>query len=380
MNETTLENHDITIEEVMSFIESQLLGEINPREIRVYSGRDWDYLLLPSVSKFLFEDLNIVDNFAPVGQYNRPGNKYTKHYICVHDTGDPSFGAYQWSEIVRTSKIGKSKRDYKCSFQYVVGNDGYYHNIPDDEIAYHAGDGHSEESIFGLVPTGIYVNLEYKNKKEKPKIEIDSEGYYTLNGQKSTIKAPTNNNNEILTAKDINDLGIYSELKEIDKNKFEFYLGRTWFSNDFKLISNYGGNFNSIGIECCVNTNSDVYYSWQKLAKLVAKLMDDNNFGIDAVVQHHYFSGKNCPQTTRRANLWDYFKDLVLVEYKMLCFKKQGFNFEFKSMNEKLLNEKGRILEKVENPTTVNYSITIKDKNDKSMTKAFSSLILPKAN
>ena len=34
----------------------------------------------------------------------------------------------------------------------------------------------------------------------------------------------------------------------------------------------------------------------------------------------------------------------------------------------------------VENPTTVNYSITIKDKNDKSMTKSFSSLILPKAN
>ena len=108
--------------------------------------------------------------------------------------------------------------------------------------------------------------------------------------------------------------------------------------------------------------------------------MEENNFGIEAVVQHHYFSGKNCPQTTRTAKLWDYFKDLVLVEYQILYFKKQGYIFEFKSMNEKLLNEKGRILEKVENPTTVNFSITIKDKNDKSMTKSFSSLILPKLN
>ena len=378
MKENAIESHDLSLEEVMSFIESQLIKEIKPREIRVFSGRNWDYLLLPSVSKFLFEDLNIIDNFAPLGQINRPGKKYKKHYICVHDTGDPSFGAYQWSEIVRRSKIGKSNRDYICSFQYVVGNDGYYHNIPDDEMARHAGDGHSEESLFGVIPTGIYVDKEKINKDEKPKIEIDIEGYYTINGEKSKIKAPTNDKNEILTTKDINDLSIYSELQKIDENKYEYYIGRTWYNPEFKLISNYGGNLNSIGIECCVNTNTDVYYSWQKVAKLVAKLMDENNFGIDAVVQHHYFSGKNCPQTTRMANLWEYFKDLVLVEYQMLYFKKNGYNFEFKSENEKLLNENGRIIDKVDNPTKVNYSIKITDKNGKSINKSFNSLILPK--
>ena len=162
-----LKSSDKTIDEVMTFIESQLLYEIKPRQIKVFTGINWDYDLLPSVSKFLFEDIKIIDNFASKGQVNRPGKKYEKHYICVHDTGDHLFGAYQWSEVVRTAKIGK--RDYLASFQYVVGNDGYFHNIPDDEVAYHAGDGHSEESLFGLRASGVIIEQKkiQKNKKKK---------------------------------------------------------------------------------------------------------------------------------------------------------------------------------------------------------------------
>ena len=50
--------------------------------------------------------------------------------------------------------------------------------------------------------------------------------------------------------------------------------------------------------------------------------MEDNNFTIDAVVQHHYFSGKDCPQTKRTAGLWDYFKTIVLTEYQMIEYQK----------------------------------------------------------
>ena len=46
--------------------------------------------------------------------------------------------------------------------------------------------------------------------------------------------------------------------------------------------------------------------------------MEDNNFTIDAVVQHHYFSGKDCPQTKRTAGLWEYFKTIVLSESQIL--------------------------------------------------------------
>ena len=371
-----LASKEVSLTEVMRFIKSQLLPEIKPRQIKVYTGIDWDYLLLPSVSKFLFEDIDIIDNFAPIGQVNRPGNKYEKHYICVHDTGDHNFGAYQWSEAVRNARIGKT--DYVASFQYVVGNDGYYHNIPDDEVAHHAGDGHTEESIFDLIPAGVYIEAKKIDENEKAKVEIDEEGYFTINGERTKVKAPLNStDNSILKTKDINDLGIYYTLQEVGKHKYEYFLGRTWYNPIYEKISNYGGNLNSIGIESCVNHDTDVYYTWQKVAKLVAKLMKDNSLTIDAVVQHHYFSGKNCPQTTRTANLWDYFKSLVLAEYQMLYYKNLGYTFEFKSEDEKYVNEKGRVVLKAEIPTTVHYSITVKDMDGNSVTDKFSSLLLP---
>ena len=325
----------------MSFISSIIIKEIKPRKIKIFTGIDWDYLMIPSVTKYLFEDLNIIDNFAPKGQNNRPGKIYKKHYICVHDTGDHSFGAKQWSDIVKNAKIGK--RDYRCSFQYVVGNDGYYHNIPDNEVAHHAGDGRTEESIFGLIPSGVYTD---EIKSEKAKIEIDEEGYYTINGIKSLIKSPTNDKGQILQTKYINDLGIYSELKIEDniQNKYQYYLGRTWYNPIFNRISNYGGNLNSIGIESCINVNTDIYYTFQKVAKLVAKLMEE--------------------------------KELILVEYQILQYKNIGYSFEFKSESE-FVNDKGRVIKAVENETIVKYIIIIKDKNGNSLDKSFESCVYP---
>ena len=96
-----LSNEDSSIEEVMSFISSQLLPEIKSRKITVYTGTNWKYLMIPSVSKYLFEELDIVENLAPLGNFNRPGDKYEKKYICVHDTGDHSYGAEKWSNIVK---------------------------------------------------------------------------------------------------------------------------------------------------------------------------------------------------------------------------------------------------------------------------------------
>ena len=366
-------NPQSKIQEVISFISSTIIKEIKPRKIKIFTGIDWDYLMIPSVSKLLFEEINIIDNFAEKGQVNRPGKIYEKHYICVHDTGDHSFGAKQWSDIVKNAKVGK--RDYLFSFQYVVGNDGYYHNIPDNEVAFHAGDGHSEDSLFDLIPSGVYIS---EMKSEKAKIEIDEKGYYLINGIKSIIKAPLNDKGEILSTKDINDLGIYSELKKVEneENKYQYYLGKTWYNPKFGFISNFGGNFNSIGIESCVNFNTDVYYTWQKVAKLVSKLMEENNFNINAVVQHHYFSGKNCPQTKREHGLWDFFKNLVMVEYQMLQYKKMGFSFEFKSECE-FVNEKGRVIKPVEEKTNVKYNIIIKDINGNIYEQNFSSLIYP---
>ena len=361
-----------SLNSVMDYISSQLLPDIRPRQITVYNeGGNWEYVLIPSVSKYLFEDIDMVENMAEKGQHNRPGNVYEKRYICVHDTGDPGLGAKRWSEVVRDGKIGQTT--YNASFQYVVGNDGYYHMIPDNEIAFHAGDGHTEESIFGVLPSGIFTH-EYT--KEKPKIEVNEEGYYLINGEKSKIKAPTNEQGEI--KKKINDLGIYSELQKVEneENTYEYYLGRTWYNEKYGYISNYGGNLNSIGVESCVNKGSDVYYTWQKLAKLVAKLMDDNNFTIEQVVQHHYFSGKDCPWTKRNSGLWEYFKTVVLAEYQILQYKKMGFTFEFTSESE-YINEKGRIIKPVEEETTLKYKIKVRDNNGSGLEERFTSYIYP---
>ena len=361
-----------SLNSVMDYISSQLLPDIRPRQITVYNeGGNWEYVLIPSVSKYLFEDIDMVENMAEKGQHNRPGNVYEKRYICVHDTGDPGLGAKRWSEVVRDGKIGQTT--YNASFQYVVGNDGYYHMIPDNEIAFHAGDGHTEESIFGVLPSGIFTH-EYT--KEKPKIEVNEEGYYLINGEKSKIKAPTNEQGEI--KKKINDLGIYSELQKVEneENTYEYYLGRTWYNEKYGYISNYGGNLNSIGVESCVNKGSDVYYTWQKLAKLVAKLMDDNNFTIEQVVQHHYFSGKDCPWTKRNSGLWEYFKTVILAEYQMLQYKKMGFTFEFTSESE-YINEKGRIIKPVEEETTLKYKIKVRDSNGSGLEERFTSYIYP---
>ena len=361
-----------SLDTIMNFVSSQLFPEIHPRHITVYTTYvDWDYLLIPSVSKYLFEEVEIVENLAPKGQHNRPGNVYDKHYICVHDTGDFNLDAKRWSEIVRDGKHGQTI--YAASFQYVVGNDGYFHMIPDNEIAYHAGDGHTEASIFGVIPSGVFTN---KLNNKKPIISVSEEGYYLINGEKSTIKAPTNEQGEIMTK--INDLGIYSELRKVEgeENTYEYYLGRTWYSEDFGYISNFGGNLNSIGIETSVKNATDLYYSYQRVAKLVARLMDNNNLTIDAVVQHHYFSGKDCPQTKRHAGLWGYFKSVVLAEYQILQYKKMGFSFEFISESE-YINEKGRVIKPVEKKTKVSYRIKVKDNNGNELEKQFTGYIYP---
>ena len=48
-----------SLKEVMSYISSQILPDIRTRKIKIYTEKDWDYLLTPSVSKYLFEDLKL---------------------------------------------------------------------------------------------------------------------------------------------------------------------------------------------------------------------------------------------------------------------------------------------------------------------------------
>ena len=74
------------------------------------------------------------------------------------------------------------------------------------------------------------------------------------------------------------------------------------------------GNLNSIGVELCINSDGDYNKTIQNGAELVRHLMDTLNLGINDVVQHNYWSGKNCPAQIRAGKngiTWAKFKQMV---------------------------------------------------------------------
>ena len=362
---TSTNSETPSLEEVMDYISTIVNKKSDIKDIRVWAlEQSYNHQLKPSVAKYLFEDINMVENIAPIENENRPGDVHEKVYICVHDTGDFSFNAQQWSNIVYTNKIGD--RAYDVSYQYIVGNDGYYHNIPDNETAWHAGDGTRPASYFYEYPTNLF------GTNEKPHVSISPDGNYTLDGQISNITAPTKNG-QILTEEYINDLGIFTSIKD-----GQYYIGNTWYSSSYDKIANKGGNVNSIGIESCVNKGSDIYLTMQRLAKLVAFKVDEYNLGFDRIVQHHYFSGKDCPQTMRTEGYWNHFLDLVKVEYQMLKYKQLGFKIEFESYNPDYVDKLGRVIKRGKRiAVNAHYLIRVIDPEGKTLAKEFSTAIPP---
>ena len=312
------------MEKAIKFIKEQMNKKVLVKQIRVYGWQnEYDYTLVSGVGKFLFEEFKTIENLAPISNENRPGDIKPRYYVTVHDTGDAStlHTASFWSEAVKSE--GWEQGKYACSYQYVVGNDGTYHNIPDNEVAWHAGD--TTKYDYKLYDSGVSGN------NENPLVTISLDGYYEIDGVKSKILAPRvykeKDGNVVVDrparTEDINDQGVLCKL--IDG---VYYIGETYFNSTYMLIANRGGNNNSIGIESCINEGSNIYYTWQLTSKLVANLLYNNNLTIKDVKQHHYYSGKNCPQTMRMNNMWNHVLELIEVEYQALLLQKEGYKFK----------------------------------------------------
>ena len=56
-------------------------------------------------------------------------------------------------------------------------------------------------------------------------------------------------------------------------------------------------NFNSIGVEFCVNKGSNLDKTLEHTAEVVARLMKQFNIPLDKVITHQMSSGKECPRT-----------------------------------------------------------------------------------
>lgn len=80
---------------------------------------------------------------------------------------------------------------------------------------------------------------------------------------------------------------------------------RCWHCGDGKG----NGNYNSIGIELCINKDGDYIGTINNGIKLIKYLMNKYQIPITNVVQHNYWSGKNCPELIRSGYMginWKY--------------------------------------------------------------------------
>lgn len=71
------------------------------------------------------------------------------------------------------------------------------------------------------------------------------------------------------------------------------------------------GNWFGIGIELCVNEDSDFEKTFDNAVKLVAYLIKEYNLDTNCIKTHHDFSGKDCPHIILKNNRLDEFKNKV---------------------------------------------------------------------
>ena len=243
--------------------------------------------------------------------------KESTEFITVHYTGNMSRGATAYANANYMCQTSSA-----VSIHYVTGNDGVYHCLDDNVVAWHAGDGTSAK--FEWYPTGVMYK---EGDPEWPTYDISSKGYYMLNGQETTVKVPDHPLGVKVTGKtfeyqgktynSFNQMGIPFTIKD-----GQYYIGTTWWCKQFTsayILGSHGGNNNSVGIESAVNPESDLWLTWQMTAQLVAKLLDDFNLDITRVVGHHFYTAKSCPQPMLEHDneIWWEFIELVRAEREL---------------------------------------------------------------
>lgn len=105
----------------------------------------------------------------------------------------------------------------------------------------------------------------------------------------------------------------------------DYYKYYTWHCGDGR--GKYGiTNRNSVGIEFCINVDSDRNKTLERTAQLVRELMQELNIPIERVVRHYDASRKNCPQSMSGNGWAQWYKfkeklkgeDLTMAQYEEL--------------------------------------------------------------
>lgn len=326
--------------------------------------------IVGSVSKLLYnEPLTINDQYyatANANEKNHGGKMSSIEFITVHYTGNMAKGS------TASANANYFATNTSTSIHYVTGNDGVFSVLDDSYVAYHAGDGTSVK--FEWFPTGV----TYKDGDPVyPVFGITANSKFSINGTETTISVPegtTAATKKVTDSKWINDMGL--AFKIVDG---QYYMGTTWWCYSQVAegrICSKGGNLNSIGIESAVNPESNLWYTWQRTAQLVAKLMLENDLDITRVKGHHFYSAKDCPQPLLENDLeiWWKFIEMVEHEYDMLT-KYKDYQFTFESDTETTaVNNNGRVVEQPLYTEVVTYTVTI-DNGTTSETITLSTIV-----
>ena len=83
--------------------------------------------------------LNIIQDFIPAGRRNRPGRANPMRFITIHNTGNASKGAGAKNHAAYIK--GNTAANLPVSWHYTIDEREIIQHIPDNEDAFHAGDG-----------------------------------------------------------------------------------------------------------------------------------------------------------------------------------------------------------------------------------------------
>lgn len=341
-------------------------------------GSSYEYNLLGSVTKYYFGDIDITVDYSPLAtktlKTDSDGDTYYEYsngrsgekihgyrYIVIHDTAETrtngtAIGLGNWVETDDSS------------WHFAVDDKNIVQKIPLDEVAWHAGDG------------ADYTDATFKNTRikatgtEPAKVTISSDGYFVLNGQKSTIQAPrkTEDGNVISGKAGIptNENIPYTGINNyVDPTTGTYWISNTWWSETYEHVGNYGGSTHSIGIEGCIVKGSDISLAWSRYAKLVgAHIMEETGMDPSCLRQHNSFSGKDCPMTMRHARFWERFVEMVTAEYYINKYFKD-YKIEF-ICDSPYITDTGLIKSLPTTPTKIDYKVKLSD--GKGFTKIYS--------
>jgi N-acetylmuramoyl-L-alanine amidase CwlA len=101
--------------------------------------------------------VNINELILPVTPNCRTGIKRPTKWIVIHETGNTSHGANANAHAKYLANIAKEGKQY-VSWHYTVDDKEIIHHIPDDEIAWHAGDW-AKDKVNGGNACGIGIEL-----------------------------------------------------------------------------------------------------------------------------------------------------------------------------------------------------------------------------